>query len=97
MTMQPGTYRAALEISRKIGDSALRQEIVLTADSPYIEFVTQIDWQERHKLLKVAFPVNANAKEAIHEIQFGYVKRPTTARIRRIRTASRSAIIAIRR
>lgn len=77
VTMQPGTYRAALEINRKIGDSALRQEIVLMADSPCIEFVTQIDWQERHKLLKVAFPVNAHAKEAIHEIQFGYVKRPT--------------------
>ena len=77
VTMQPGTYRAALEIDRKIGDSALRQEIVLTADSPCIEFVTQIDWQERHKLLKVAFPVNAHAKEAVHEIQFGYVKRPT--------------------
>ena len=77
VTMQPGTYRAALEIDRKIGDSALRQEIALTADSPCIEFVTQIDWQERHKLLKVAFPVNAHAKEAIHEIQFGYVKRPT--------------------
>ena len=77
VTMQPGAYRAALEINRKIGDSALRQEIVLTADSPCIEFVTQIDWQERHKLLKVAFPVNAHAKEAIHEIQFGYVKRPT--------------------
>ena len=77
VTMRPGAYRAALEINRKIGDSALRQEIVLMADSPCIEFVTQIDWQERHKLLKVAFPVNAHAKEAIHEIQFGYVKRPT--------------------
>ena len=77
VTMQPETYRAALEINRKIGASAMTQEIVLTADSPYIEFVTQIDWQERHKLLKVAFPVNAHAKEAIHEIQFGYVKRPT--------------------
>ena len=77
VTMQPGTYRAALEINRKIGASAMTQEIVLTADSPYIAFVTQIDWQERHKLLKVAFPVNAHAKEAIHEIQFGYVKRPT--------------------
>ena len=77
VTMQPGTYRAALEIHRKIGASAMTQEIVLTADSPCIEFVTQIDWQERHKLLKVAFPVNAHAKEAIHEIQFGYVKRPT--------------------
>ena len=77
VTMQPGAYRAALEINRKIGNSALRQEIALTVDSSYIEFVTQIDWQERHKLLKVAFPVNAYAKEAIHEIQFGYVKRPT--------------------
>ena len=77
VTMQPGAYRAALEIHRKIGASAMTQEIVLTADSPCIEFVTQIDWQERHKLLKVAFPVNAHAKEAIHEIQFGYVKRPT--------------------
>ena len=28
-------------------------------------------------MLKVAFPVNAYTKEAIHEIQFGYIKRPT--------------------
>ena len=35
-----------------------------------------LDWQEKHKLLKVAFPVNAYANEAYHEIQFGYVKRP---------------------
>lgn len=77
VTMQPGAYRAALEVSRKMGSSTMTQEIVLTADSVCVEFVTQIDWQERHKLLKVAFPVNAYAKEAIHEIQFGYVKRPT--------------------
>lgn len=77
VTMQPGAYRAALEVSRKMGSSTMTQEIVLTADSVCVEFVTQIDWQERHKLLKIAFPVNAYAKEAIHEIQFGYVKRPT--------------------
>jgi alpha-mannosidase len=35
-----------------------------------------LDWQERHKILKVAFPVGVYTKEAIHEIQFGYVKRP---------------------
>ena len=39
--------------------------------------MTYINWQEKHKLLKVAFPVNAYAGEAIHETQFGYVKRPT--------------------
>jgi alpha-mannosidase len=35
-----------------------------------------IDWQERHKLLKVAFPVTIHAHEAIHEIQFGHIRRP---------------------
>ena len=77
VTMRPGTYRAALEISRKIGNSTMTQEIVLTADAESISFATTIDWQEKHKLLKVAFPVNAYATEAIHEIQFGYIKRPT--------------------
>lgn len=77
VTMHPGTYSCALEISRKIGSSPLTQQIVLTADGEYLRFVTDIDWQEKHKMLKVAFPVNAKAREAIHEIQFGYVKRPT--------------------
>ena len=42
----------------------------------FLAFNTHIDWQEKHKLLKVAFPVNTYANEAYHEIQFGYVKRP---------------------
>ncbi len=77
VTMQPGSYRAALKIERRISSSHLTQEIVLTADSASMYFSVKIDWQEKHKLLKVAFPVNAYAKEAFHEIQFGYVKRPT--------------------
>ncbi len=77
VTMHLDDSRAALTIRRKIGASVFEQKIVLTADAEFISFETQIDWQERHKLLKVAFPVNAHAKEAIHEIQFGYVKRPT--------------------
>ena len=30
-----------------------------------------------HRLLKVSFPTAAHASEAINEIQYGYVKRPT--------------------
>lgn len=77
VTMQPGSYRGALRVERKLGASTLAQEITLTADSDCLFFETQIDWQEKHKILKVAFPVNAYAGEAIHETQFGYVKRPT--------------------
>ena len=35
-----------------------------------------IDWHERHKLLKVAFPVAIHANEALHEIQFGHIAPP---------------------
>ena len=61
----------------RIGRSAVRQTITLRADSPVVEFATTLDWHELHRLLKVEFPVDVRAEEAFHEIQFGYVPRPT--------------------
>ena len=65
-----------LEITQRIGNSDCRQTITLRENSQSIAFRTEIDWQEKHKMLKVAFPVNAYANEAYHETQFGYVKYP---------------------
>lgn len=64
-------------ITRVINQSFMQQEIVLVEHSKRVEFRTKIDWQESHKMLKVAFPVSIYTDEAIQEIQFGYVKRPT--------------------
>ena len=41
-----------------------------------MDFRTTIDWKERHKLLKVDFPVDVHTNEAIQEIQFGHIRRP---------------------
>ncbi len=68
---------ATLFITREINDSYLEQEITIYAHSRRIDFKTRINWKETHKLLKVDFPVNVHSQEAIEEIQFGYVKRPT--------------------
>ena len=68
--------KVELEINRTLNGSALSQYIILDADAKYLTFETEIHWKEKHKLLKVAFPVNALTNEAIHEIQFGHVKRP---------------------
>ena len=68
---------AGVLVERKLHDSVLTQRIILGHDALRLDFATCLDWQERHKILKVAFPVSVYAKEAIHEIQFGYVKRPT--------------------
>lgn len=76
ITAQMISGTATVTINKQLGESRLEQMVILRDDSKRLEFVTEIDWQEKHKLLKVVFPVNAYANEAYHETQFGYVKRP---------------------
>lgn len=71
-----GPLFAAIKIERVINNSTLTQKAVLKRGSRRVDFHTRIDWKERHKLLKVGFDVDIHANEAIHEIQFGHVKRP---------------------
>ncbi|MEI6148837.1 MAG: glycoside hydrolase family 38 C-terminal domain-containing protein [bacterium] len=72
-----GPLVAVLRVTRRINKSELTQEISVRTGSPRVEFRTRMDWQERHKLLKVAFPVAVHNEDALHEIQFGHVRRPT--------------------
>jgi alpha-mannosidase len=71
-----GPNNAVLQVKKQLLGSALEQTIILDHNAECIEFMTDIQWQEKHKLLKVAFPINAYANEAYHETQFGYMKRP---------------------
>lgn len=59
------------------GGSTLVQEIVLSYGSRRIDFNTKVDWQERNKMLKTSFPVNVFSSDAVCDIQFGNIKRPT--------------------
>lgn len=75
--IENGPLMAVLEVKRVLHHSPMTQRIVLTYNSRRLDFRTEIEWNETHKLLKAAFPVNIHAEEAVEEIQFGYVKRPT--------------------
>ncbi len=68
---------AVLKVTGKIANSAYTQKIRLAKDSKRLEFETEIDYKELHRLLKVGFPVDVYAENAINEMQFGYVERPT--------------------
>jgi alpha-mannosidase len=72
-----GGMRGAVRFHRSFGDSAIDQTLVLHAESRRLDFVTEVDWHERHKFLKVAFPVDVHTDRATFEIQFGHVGRPT--------------------
>ncbi|NLG50513.1 MAG: alpha-mannosidase [Chloroflexi bacterium] len=71
-----GPIVAVLQVTRKLHDSDMVQEISLRAGSRRVDFDTQIEWRESHKMLKVAFPVDIHANEAVHEVQFGHIRRP---------------------
>ncbi len=77
---EAGPLRASLKVTRRIGRaSRLVQEIRLTAGAKRVDFVTEVDWHERHKMLKVAFPLSVRSPHATFEVQFGHVERPTHA------------------
>jgi alpha-mannosidase len=75
--VESGPLRATLEIQRRIQHSDYVQRISLAYNSPRLDFDTTIQWQERHTLLKVAFPVDILSPVATYEIQWGNVQRPT--------------------
>jgi alpha-mannosidase len=53
--------------------------MVLDAGSRVLRFECDVDWQEEHKMLKVAFPVAVRSPHATYEIQFGHLQRATHA------------------
>jgi alpha-mannosidase len=80
---QPGGLRGAVRFTREFGASRFSQRMVLDADSRVLRFDCDVDWQEQHKLLKVAFPVTVSSEEATYETQFGHLRRPTHTRTSR--------------
>ena len=71
-----GNLISSLIIKKKIHESEITQRVILRNDSRRLDFETEIDWKETHKLLKVDFNTNIHTDELISEIQFGHIKRP---------------------
>jgi alpha-mannosidase len=72
-----GPLRGSLQLKWSFYDSVITQNITLYSRSPRIDFKTEIDWEEKQTLLKVAFPVNVRSTRATYDIQFGNIERPT--------------------
>jgi alpha-mannosidase len=74
-----GGLRGAVRLTREFGHSRFSQLMVLDAASRVLRFECDVDWQEEHKMLKVAFPVAVRSSQATYEIQFGHLQRATHA------------------
>ena len=73
-----GPVESTLSFAWNVGvASSIRQTIKLAANSKRLDFVTEVDWHESRRMLRVNFPVAVQTPEAAFEIQYGYAKRPT--------------------
>lgn len=73
-----GPQSASVRVARSWQHSKFVQEIVVSAGLDRVDVLNEIDWHERHILLKAAFPLAASAPMAAYEIPYGSIDRPTT-------------------
>ncbi|HKT89012.1 MAG TPA: alpha-mannosidase [Candidatus Sulfotelmatobacter sp.] len=76
--IQNGPLRAVIRVKNHFQNSTFTRDITLYAGVPRVDVKMQVEWHEKHILLKVAFPLSAHNDKATFEIPFGSVQRPTT-------------------
>lgn len=72
-----GPLKFSLKRTYAYRNSVITQTMTCYGDIRRIDFETEADWHENHRLLKACFEVDVDNREASYDIQFGNVKRPT--------------------
>lgn len=75
--LENGPLKTTVAFTWKTPQMEIFQRIHCYSHTKRIDFETDINWSARQQLLKVEFPVSIRSTEAIYDIQFGNVKRPT--------------------
>ncbi|HPZ49672.1 MAG TPA: glycoside hydrolase family 38 C-terminal domain-containing protein [Propionibacteriaceae bacterium] len=69
----------AVVVKRHFDDSAAVTRISLAPDQARLDVTVDVDWHERERLLKLAFPLDIHSATYTSEIQYGHVTRPAHA------------------
>ncbi|MFW6293714.1 MAG: glycoside hydrolase family 38 C-terminal domain-containing protein, partial [Spirochaetota bacterium] len=77
--VESGPLRAVVEQVLVVGESTIRQRIVLEADARLVLVENDVDWRESHRQLRAQAVPAIHAEEATYEIQYGTVRRPAHA------------------
>ena len=80
-----GPLRGIIECEMKVGQSSANIKISLDAlpaslaenAQSLLRFDCEVDWHERHRMLKFELPADIWSQEATYDSAFGVVRRPT--------------------
>lgn len=71
--IENGNVRAVLRVKTYYNESLLQRDYILEPDSDVVKIRVRVDFKEKHRTLKFAFP--AGAKETVAKIPFGTITR----------------------
>lgn len=74
--IENGPVRAVIKVVNRYNDSSLTQYYSLSENSDRLEVKSEVVWYEKHKMLKLAFPVNIDDPHAYYEIPYACIERP---------------------
>jgi alpha-mannosidase len=78
-SITPSSDGRALLVERSFGSSRLVQEFRVDPGTGALDITVRVDWHERQKMLKLAFPLKLRAERTESEIQFGHLAREVHA------------------
>lgn len=70
-----GSLFKQIKFNYQYGKSTFSQVITLAKDSALLEINHHANWQEKHKMLRVAYPANIQNAKAYYDIAYGYIER----------------------
>lgn len=73
---ESGPVRSTVKVVSYYNRSVLTQYFSLEAGSKQLSVRATVNWQEKHKLLKLAWPMAVEDPQAFYEIPFGVIRRP---------------------
>jgi alpha-mannosidase len=76
--VEDGPLRASVRIAYAWRSSKVVQTVSLVRGMDEVDVASEVDWHERHTLLKAAVPLAASGPMATFETAYGSIERPTT-------------------
>ena len=76
-TFDIGPVSASISVTSTYGNSRLTQTLRLWSGNPSVDCTLDLDWHEKHAMLKMTYPVNLEEPRATYEVPYGTIERPT--------------------
>ena len=69
--------RVGVKFARSYMNSKIEETYWATDSSERLDIELYVDWHENHQLMKLVFPLDIHATDALFETQYGHLSRPT--------------------